>query len=154
MLAFDSTDRKILDFLQANGRASNLELAQAVGLSPAQSHRRHRRLEELGVIARYETRLDAAQLGLHVVAFIHVAMERGHASKIDTFKSVVMNLPQVLECYSVTGDFDYVIKIIATDLKALSQFLMGTLMPLPGVASVRSSVCLDELKCTTALPLP
>ena len=81
-------------------------------------------------------------------------MERGHASKIDTFKSGVMNLPQVLECYSVTGDFDYVIKIIATDLKALSQFLMGTLMPLPGVASVRSSVCLDELKCTTALPLP
>jgi Lrp/AsnC family leucine-responsive transcriptional regulator len=154
MLAFDRTDRKILDFLQTHGRASNLELAQAVGLSPAQSHRRHRRLEELGVISRYETRLDAAQLGLNVVAFIHVAMERGHARKIDTFKDVIVKLPEVLECYSVTGDFDYVIKIIATDLKALSNFLMGTLMPLPGVAGVRSSVCLDELKCSNALPLP
>lgn len=150
----DQIDRKILGFLQAHGRASNLELAEVVKLSPAQCHRRHRRLEEQGFIAQYETRLNAGRLGLSVVAFIHVAMEKGHIREIRQFTDVVVDLPEVLECYSVTGDFDYVIKVVAQDLKALSSFLMETLMRLPGVNSVRSSVCLDEIKCTSALPLP
>ena len=145
---------RLLAHLQAAGRASNLELAQAVGLSPAQCHRRHRRLEEQGVIARYETRLDPARLGLSVVAFIHVAMEKGHIRDLKKFTDVIVDLPEVLECYSVTGDFDYVIKVIARDLKSLSQFLMDTLMTLPGVDNVRSSVCLDEIKCSGSLPLP
>jgi Lrp/AsnC family transcriptional regulator, leucine-responsive regulatory protein len=150
----DQIDRRILGFLQSKGRASNLELAQAVGLSPAQCHRRHRRLEAQGVIARYETRLDPARLGLSVVAFIHVAMEKGHIRDLKKFTDVIVDLPEILECYSVTGDFDYVIKVIARDLKSLSQFLMDKLMRLPGVNSVRSSVCLDEIKCGSSLPLP
>jgi DNA-binding Lrp family transcriptional regulator len=149
----DRTDRRILDFLQSNGRATNLELAAAASLSPAQCHRRHRRLEELGFIARYEARLDPARLGFGVVAFIHVAMEKGHIREIPKFKDLIADLPEVLECYSVTGDFDYVIKVVARDLKSLSDFLMHSLMRLPGVTGVRSSVCLDEVKCTTALPL-
>jgi Lrp/AsnC family transcriptional regulator, leucine-responsive regulatory protein len=149
----DQIDRRILVFLQSQGRASNLELAQAIGLSPAQCHRRHRRLEEQGFIAGYETRLDGARLGLSVVAFIHVAMEKGHIRDLQKFTDVIVDLPEILECYSVTGDFDYVIKVIARDLKSLSQFLMDTLMRLPGVNSVRSSVCLDEIKCTSSLPL-
>ena len=153
-LDFDRLDRKILAFLQDHGRASNLELAEAVGLSPAQSHRRHKRLEEQGFITRYETRLDAARLGLGVVAFIHVAMEKGHIRDLKKFTDVVVDLPEILECYSVTGDFDYVIKVIAHDLKSLSLFLMDKLIRLPGVNSVRSSVCLDEVKCTSSLPLP
>ncbi len=153
-LDFDRLDRKILGFLQDHGRASNLQLAEAVGLSPAQSHRRHRRLEEQGFISRYETRLNAAKLGLGVVAFIHVAMEKGHIRDLKKFTDVVVDLPEILECYSVTGDFDYVIKVIAMDLKSLSLFLMEKLMRLPSVSSVRSSVCLDEVKCTGALPLP
>jgi DNA-binding Lrp family transcriptional regulator len=153
-LDLDQIDRKILGFLQAHGRASNLELAEVAKLSPAQCHRRHRRLEEQGFIAQYETRLNAGRLGLSVVAFIHVAMEKGHIREIRQFTDVVVDLPEVLECYSVTGDFDYVIKVVAQDLKALSGFLMETLMRLPGVNSVRSSVCLDEIKCTSALPLP
>jgi DNA-binding Lrp family transcriptional regulator len=152
-LDLDRTDRRILAFLQDHGRASNLELAAAASLSPAQCHRRHRRLEEAGYIARYETRLAQARLGLTVVAFIHVAMEKGHIRELPKFNELVTGMPEVLECYSVTGDFDYVIKVIARDLKALSQFLMERLMRLPGVTSVRSSVCLDEIKCTTALPL-
>ena len=120
-IAFDRTDLRMLAYLQEHGRASNLELAQAVNLSASQCHRRHRRLEELGVITRYETRRV---------------------------------LPQVLECFSVTGDFDYVLKVVARDLKSLSQFLMDTLMGLPGVSNVRSSVCLDEIKSTGSLPLP
>ena len=153
-LDFDRIDRKILGFLQDHGRASNLELAEAASLSPAQSHRRHRRLEEQGFIAGYETRLNAARIGLNVVAFIHVAMEKGHIRDLKSFTDAIVDLPEVLECYSVTGDFDYVIKVVARDLKSLSQFLMDKLMRLPGVNSVRSSVCLDEIKCTSALPLP
>jgi DNA-binding Lrp family transcriptional regulator len=150
----DRIDRKILAFLQDHGRASNLELAEAAGLSPAQCHRRHRRLEEEGFIARYETRLNPARVNLNVVAFVHVAMEKGHIRDLSKFTDVLVGLPEILECYSVTGDFDYVVKVIARDLKALSQFLMEKLMRLPGVSSVRSSVCLDEIKCTSALPLP
>ena len=147
-------DRKILAFLQENGRASNLELSKAVGLSPAQCHRRHRNLEEMGLIARYETRLNAARLGLGVVAFIHVAMEKGHQRDLPKFADVIVGLPHVVECYSVTGDFDYVIKVLANDLKSLSEFLMNQLMNLPGVSGMRSSVCLNEVKCTSAVPLP
>jgi len=153
-LDLDRIDRRILEFLQDHGRASNLELAQAANLSPAQCHRRHKRLEEMGYIAGYETRLNQARLGLGVIAFIHVAMEKGHLRDMPKFQDLIADLPQVLECYTVTGDFDYVVKVIARDLKALSVFLMETLIQLPGVTGVRSSVCLDEIKCTMALPLP
>ena len=153
-LDMDRIDRRLLAHLQLNGRASNLELAEAVGLSPAQCHRRHRRLEEQGYIAGYAARLDAVRLNLGVVAFIDVAMEKGHIRDLKKFTDVIVDLPEILECYSVTGDFDYVIKVVARDLKSLSAFLMEMLMRLPGVNSVRSSICLDELKCTTALPLP
>lgn len=149
----DRIDLRILAFLQAHGRASNLELAAAASLSAPQCHRRHRRLEERGYIDRYETRLSAARLGLGVIAFIHIAMEKGHIRELPKFKDLIAEMPEVLECYSVTGDFDYVIKVIARDLKSLSRFLMDRLMRLPGVTSVRSSVCLDEIKCTSALPL-
>jgi DNA-binding Lrp family transcriptional regulator len=150
----DRIDRRILDHLQGNARASNLELAEAASLSPAQCHRRHRRLEEAGYIARYETRLDATRIGLTVVAFIHVSMERGHVRELQKFKDLLASLVEVQECYAVTGDFDYVLKVVARDLPALSRFLMDTLMRLPGVAAVRSSVCMEEIKCTSALPLP
>jgi DNA-binding Lrp family transcriptional regulator len=149
----DATDRRILQHLQRHGRASNLELAEAAHLSPAQCSRRHRRLEELGLVKAYEARLDSSSLGLSVTAFVHVTMERGHMREIQRFRGFVQSLPQVQECYAVTGDFDYVLKVVARDLKALSDFLLATLMQLPGVNAVRSSVCLDEIKCTSALPL-
>ena len=153
-LDLDRIDRRILAHLQADARATNLEMAQAVGLSPAQCHRRHKRLEEQGYVKRYEARLNAEKLNLGVIAFIDVAMEKGHIRDLTKFTDAITGLPEILECYSVTGDFDYVIKVIARDLKSLSQFLMDRLMRLPGVNSVRSSICLDEIKCTTALPLP
>ncbi len=152
-LGLDQTDRRILAHLQAHGRVSNLELAQAVHLSPAQCNRRHRRLEERGYVKRYEARLDAAKVGLVVLAIVHVTMERGHIREVVKFRDTIASLAQVQECYAVTGDFDYVLKVVARDLKALSDFLLGTLAQLPGVNGVRSSVCLDEVKCTSALPL-
>lgn len=152
-IALDRTDQRILAFMQQHGRASNLELAHAVNLSPSQALRRHRRLEEAGVIRGYVTQLDAAALGLGVVAFVHVAMDKGHIGELRRFTQAVRELDAVQECFSVTGDFDYVLKVVERDLKSLSRFLMDTLMALPGVSSVRSSVCLDEIKQTSALPL-
>ena len=149
----DPTDLRILAHLQAHGRCSNLELAQAVHLSPAQAHRRHRRLEERGIVRRYEARLDAPSLGLGVMAYVHVTMERGHFPHLKKFRERVSQMAQVQECYAVTGDFDYVLKVAARDLKMLSEFLLQTLAQLPGVNAVRSSVCLEEVKCTAALPL-
>jgi DNA-binding Lrp family transcriptional regulator len=154
MDTLDKIDRRLLGALQRNARASNLELAQTVGLSPAQCHRRHKRLEEQGYVARYEARLNPEKLGLGVIAFVDVAMAKGHIRDLTKFTDAIAVLPEVLECYSVSGDFDYVLKVIAHDLKALSQFLMDRLMRLPGVNSVRSSICLDEIKCSGALPLP
>ncbi len=152
--SLDKSDLKMLALLQRQARASNLDIAEAAALSPAQSMRRHRRLEEHGVIVAYETRLNAERLGLGLTAFIHVSMERGHVRDIQGFEGLIGDMPDILECYSVTGDFDYVIKVVVADLRALSQFLMDKLMRLPGVSDVRSSVCLRELKCTSALPLP
>ena len=152
-ITLDRIDQKILAHLQTNARATNLELAQVVQLSPAQCHRCHKRLEELGLIRAYEARLEPAALGWSVTAFIHVSMERSHVRELEQFLVHVRQLAEVLECYSVTGDFDYVLKVTARDLPSLSRFLMGTLMRLPGVASVRSSVCMDEIKCTSALPV-
>lgn len=152
-IELDRTDRRLLDVLQEHGRASNLELAEAINLSPAQTLRRHRRLEESGIIKRYEARLDGTMLGFGVVAFIHVTMERGHIRDLSKFKGLVSELAQIQECFSVTGDIDYVLKVVARDLKSLSDFLLDTLMRIPGVSGVRSSVCLDEIKCTSAMPL-
>lgn len=152
VLKLDRTDRRLLTVLQEQACASNLELAEAIRLSPAQTLRRHRRLEELGLIKRYEARLNAPQLGIGVVAFIHVTVERGHIHNMARFRELVAELAQIQECFSVTGDIDYVLKVVARDLKALSAFLLDTLQ-IPGVSKVRSSVCLDEIKCTSALPL-
>lgn len=153
LIELDATDKRILRTLQTQGRISNLELAQAVHLSPAQANRRHRRLEAMGLIQAYEARLDAAALGLSVRAFVHVTMAPAHAQSLEAFRQRIAGLDAVLECHAVSGDFDYVLKVVAADLKALSELIMGTIMALPGVQSVRSTVCLDELKATTALPL-
>ena len=87
------------------------------------------------------------------MAFVNVTMERGHIRELGTFKALVGDLAQIQECYAVTGDSDYVLKVVARDLKSLSDFLMDTLMRTPGVQAVRSTVCLDEIKCSGALPV-
>lgn len=152
-IELDRLDIRLLGALQENGRATNLELSEVIKLSTAQTLRRHRRLEEAGLIKRYETRLDPAGLGLGVTAFIHVTMERGHIRELSKFIKLVGDLPQVLECFSVTGEIDYMLKVVERDLKSLSSFLLDTLMRIPGVSSVHSTVCLDEIKSTSALPL-
>lgn len=150
----DATDRRILEYLQRNARATYQEIGQAAALSAAQTLRRHRRLEARGFIEGYETRLRPAQLGLGIIAFVSICMRRGQLHEARQLPAQVQSIVEVMECYTASGDFDYILKVVTKDLASLSRLLDNQLMALPGVASVRSSVCLNQIKFTSALPLP
>ena len=149
----DAMDRKILALLQENARITSAELSERVNLSPSQCHRRWRRLEELGLIKGYAALLDPEKLGLGVEAFVNVTLEKHGADPAHSFVETIGRYPEILECHSVTGEADYVLRVVPLDLKAFSGFLMTRLLTMPEVSNVRSNVFLDELKSTTALPL-
>lgn len=153
MLALDKIDLHLLAALQRDGRATNPALGDAVHLSASQVSRRVQRLEEAGLIDRCVTLLRPAKLGLTVTAFTRVSLERHGEGRSDAFDDAVRLMPEVLECYSVTGPYDYQLRIVAADLEAFAQFMMRRLMRVPGVRSVESSVVLQEIKRTTELPL-
>jgi Lrp/AsnC family leucine-responsive transcriptional regulator len=153
VMMFDAYDVRLLAALQEDARLSNVALSDRVHLSASQVHRRLRRLEELGAIARYSAQLDPHRVGLGVLAITSVSLERHGESPAERFAHAVSVLPEVLECFSVTGEADYLLRIVAPDLKSFSDFLMHRLMPLPGVRSVRSNIVLETVKQTTVLPL-
>ncbi|HET8727362.1 MAG TPA: Lrp/AsnC family transcriptional regulator [Alphaproteobacteria bacterium] len=153
MTDLDAFDVRILAELQEDARLSNVALSDRVHLSASQVHRRLRRLEEAGVIARYAALLDPARMGLDVLAFTSVSLERHGDRPAISFAEAVMGLPEILECFSVTGEADYVLRIVAPDLKTFSDFLMHRLMPIPGVRSVKSNLVLEHVKGTTSLPM-
>lgn len=154
MLAhLDVFDLRLLSALQREGRAPNAALAEKVGLSASQVSRRLARLEAEGVIATYAALLKPDAVGLSVLAFSSVSLER-QAEAMDGFEAAVLRFPEILECYSVTGEQDFVLRIVARDLKAFADFLSDRLLRVPGVRSVRSSIVLHTIKQTTALPLP
>ncbi len=149
----DVFDLRLLTALQREGRAPNAALAESVGLSASQVSRRLARLEAEGVIATYAALLKPDAVGLTVLAFSSVSLER-QAEAMDGFEAAVLRFPEILECYSVTGEQDFVLRIVARDLKAFADFLSDRLLRVPGVRSVRSSIVLHTIKQTTALPLP
>lgn len=149
----DVFDLRLLTALQREGRAPNATLAETVGLSASQVSRRLARLEAEGVIAAYAALLKPDAVGLTVLAFSSVSLER-QAEAMDGFEAAVLRFPEILECYSVTGEQDFVLRIVARDLKAFADFLSDRLLRVPGVRSVRSSIVLHTIKQTTALPLP
>ncbi|PJI43746.1 Lrp/AsnC family transcriptional regulator [Ferrovibrio sp.] len=149
----DVFDLRLLSALQRDGRAPNAALAETVGLSASQISRRMARLEADGVIATYAALLKPDAVGLSVLAFSSVSLER-QAEAMDGFEAAVLRFPEILECYSVTGEQDFVLRIVARDLKAFADFLSDRLLRVPGVRSVRSSIVLHTIKQTTALPLP
>jgi Lrp/AsnC family leucine-responsive transcriptional regulator len=148
----DVFDLRLLTALQREGRAPNAALAETVGLSASQVSRRLARLEAEGVIATYAALLKPDAVGLTVLAFSSVSLER-QAEAMDGFEAAVLRFPEILECYSVTGEQDFVLRIVARDLKAFADFLSDRLLRVPGVRSVRSSIVLHTIKQTTALPL-
>ena len=149
----DALDRKILDALQKDGRASNVELAARVHLSAPQCFRRVRALEERGVIRGYRAQVQAEALGLFVTAYVSLNIDGSHFGRVREIEGQIRDFPQILECHAVSGDHDYLLKVVARDLKSLSQFLTDRLMQVAGVDDVRSMICLEEIKAASGLPV-
>ncbi|MBI3369047.1 MAG: Lrp/AsnC family transcriptional regulator [Burkholderiales bacterium] len=149
----DAIDRKILAALQADGRISNVDLAQRVHLSAPQCLRRMRMLEERGVIHGYRALVSADRLGLGVTAYVSLNIDGEAFGRVREIETVIRGFPQILECHTVSGDWDYLLKVVAPDLKSLSQFLTDRLMQTAGVADVRSMICMEEIKPAAPLPV-
>lgn len=153
-LKLDATDWQILGLLQGDARMSNVDLARAVGLSPSPCLNRVRALEEAGYISRYVTLLDALRVGLKVSVFIQVTLERQIEPALETFEKAIRERPEVMECYLMTGDADYLLRVVVADIQVLEEFILKFLSRLPGVGNIRSSFALKQVKYQTALPLP
>lgn len=149
----DGFDLKLLDALQDDGRLTNQELADRVGLSASQCSRRRLRLEAAGVVRGYRAELAADALGFDVVVFVNVTLSAHSPDNARRFRDLVARIPEVQEAYSLTGDADYLVKAVLTDLRSLSRLVNEVLLPHESVAHVRSSIVLDALKVTTKLPL-
>jgi len=152
-LDLDAIDLRILGALQENARIANTELAAAVGLSPAPCLRRVRALEERGVIRKHVTLVSPAAVGLPVSVFVSISLERQVEEALKRFERVILARPEVMECYLMTGDADYLLRVVCADLGAYERFVLDHLTKVPGVSSIRSSFALKQVKYSTALPL-
>jgi Lrp/AsnC family leucine-responsive transcriptional regulator len=153
ILKLDTIDCSILKTLQENARISNVELAEKINLSPSPCLRRVRRLESEGAISSYVTLLDPAEVGLPVSVFVQVSLERQVDNALENFEREIVARPEVMECYLMTGDSDYLLRVVAPDLEAYQRFLLEHLTRISGVASIKSSIALKQLSYRTALPL-
>lgn len=151
--SIDTIDRKILGVLQEDARISNLDLAARVGLSASPCLRRVRELEESGVIRRYVALLEPAAVGLGVSVFVQVSLEKQAERGLEAFQTRILERPEVLECYLMTGDADYLLRVVVPDVAAFERFLLEHLTRIPGVASIKSSFALKQVKYRTALPV-
>lgn len=150
----DAIDRKILDALQRDGRLTNQELAEMVGLSPSPCLRRVKLLESRGILSGYVGLVDPAIIGLDIMAFVRVALERQDASGLDEFERLVVRWPEVLECYLMTGDADYQLRVVARSLADYEAFLRDKLTKIPGVSKIQSSFAFRPVVYRTAVPIP
>jgi DNA-binding Lrp family transcriptional regulator len=142
-------DRAILRELQADGHLSNADLARRINLSPPATHARVKRLEQLGYIRQYTALVDREKLGYDLLCFVQVTIQLHQPEQVQSFPEHIRQLPEVLECHHVTGDYDYLLKIIVRNRKDLEHFLMERLTPIPGVARIQTNVVLDEIKSIT-----
>lgn len=150
----DRIDRRILECLQQDGGLSNQELAEKVGLSPSPCLRRVRALEEAGIILKRVTLLDRKKLGLSLTVMLSIGMDRHTPERFEQFEAAVAALPEVQECYLVTGqEADYQLKVVVPDMDAYQAFLLGKITRIPGVSGVRSSFVLRRVIDSTEMPL-
>ena len=146
-------DVRILRALQAEGRLTNQELAERVGMSTSPCWRRVKRLEEAGVIRGYRASLDRRALGLGVLAFVRVVIDSHSKAEAEKFERDVQALEEVIACWSVAGDADFMLQVVATDLDAYAEFAMTVIRRLPGIKQMHTTLVLKELKATAGLPL-
>lgn len=151
--ALDRTDLRILALLQGHGRATNADIAEAVSLSASACLRRVQRLETEGVIAGYAALVDPAAVGLGLQAFVRVQLEKHGSAEVQHFVERVQSWNEVVACHALTGEMDYLLHIVVSDLEHFSRFLLDNLLNETGVADVNSSFVLRTVKQTRALPL-
>ena len=149
----DATDREMLRLLQEDAGLSNTALGERLSLSVTPCWRRRKRLEDEGLIKDYQANLDRRMLGFDVLAFVHVRFDAHTDDAPDRFEQVIQTLPQVLSCHKVTGDADYVLQVLATDLDAYGEFVERVLRKQRGIASIHSSLALREVKSTSRIPV-
>jgi Lrp/AsnC family transcriptional regulator, leucine-responsive regulatory protein len=149
----DRTDLKILEALQVNGRLTNAELAEKVGLSLSPCWRRLKRLEESGVIEGYQAVLNRRALGLGVTAFVRVDIERHTPAMERKFEEAIADLDEIVSCHVISGEGAFMLVVMSDSLESFSKFALDTLMALPGVKDTRTSFSLKEVKSSSALPL-
>lgn len=149
----DELDKSILKVLQVNGRISNKDLAQRINLSPPATHARIKRLEQQGYIDSYAALLNRESIGYDMLCFVNIRLQMHQKEDIRRFLDIVSKMPEVLECYHLTGEFDYLLKVVIHNRKDLERFIGHQLTPIPGVAQIYTSLVLTEVKSTTALPI-
>ena len=149
----DSMDLRILRQLQEDGALSNVELARRVGLSPSPCLARVKALQERGVIRRYVALADAARLGLGLNVFISISLKTQSKEALARFEQRISEHDEVMECYLMTGDSDYLIRVVVTDIAALERFILEQLTPIPDIEKIRSSFALKQVRYKTALPV-
>ena len=139
--------------MQLDGRLSNVELARSVHLSPPATHARLRRLEKEGYIRQYAAVMNREKTGYDLLCFIHVSLQMHQLEQVEKFREATRQMPEVLECHHITGEYDYLLKVALRNRKDLERFLVDRLTPIPGVGRIHTSLVLTEVKATMALPL-
>ena len=152
-MAIDRYDKVILEALQKDGRISNVQLAAAVSLSESACLRRVRALEESGMIDRYAALICQSKVGLSGNVFVHIGLHREEESELAAFEGAVRDIPEVMECYLMTGEFDYLLRVVVSDMADFERLHRDSLTRLPGVARVNSSVAIRTVQKKTELPL-
>lgn len=152
-IKLDSYDRSILAALQRDGRLTNVELAEEIGLSASPCLRRVRNLEEAGVIRGYQASLDAESVGLGMTVFVGVKVERHHEVEAEKFQTTVLALPEVVSAFLVSGESDFLLHVVVPDLRGYERFLTSVLLKLPGVRDIRSNFAIKAIKPQGPLPL-
>jgi Lrp/AsnC family leucine-responsive transcriptional regulator len=152
-IMLDKVDKSLLRALQADGRLSNVELARKISLSPPAAHARLRRLEKDGYIRQYTAVVDREKAGYDLLCFIHISLQMHQVTQVEKFREATRKMPEVLECHHITGEYDYLLKVVLRNRKDLERFVVDKLTPIPGVARIHTSLVLVEVKATMALPL-
>lgn len=152
-ITLDGIDRMLLNYLQENARLSNAELARRVELSPPGLQKRLRKLEESGVIDGYTALVNYEAVGYDMMCIVQVTLARHDPTAVAAFSAAVRALPEVIEGYHLTGESDYLLKVIVRNRKHLEQFILETLTPIPGMDKIRTSVVLSAIKTKTAVPI-
>lgn len=152
-MILDELDRQILNELQKDARISNAELARRVNLSPPATHARVKRLEENNLVDRYAAIVNRKTANYDMLCFVRVSLTLHDTDKVSGFHEAVQDIPEVLECHHVTGDYDYLLKVVAHNTEDLEKLLVKKLTPIPGVAQIHTSLVLREVKNSTVIPL-